>query len=205
MAKHFREKLTLGVSICLGVVSIETLDLDVVKEWVLTVKKISTASKSASWQSRNLGWDRDFSISSRHQCPDQKVSIEIKKFVEIWKFRRFSTVCLDLDQEVHGFLYFLVEISQSVETFHHFQTQKALTMSRFLDKSWLSLNKSRKSWRVSTNLDNLDASQQSRQKSWRVKVLTEKSRLKSLDFKNLDREKKKLISTWWTFLTVFKS
>ena len=35
--------------------------------------------------------------------------------------------------------------------------------------------------RVSTNLDNLDASRQ--------------SRLKNLDFKNLDREKKKLIST----------
>ena len=38
--------LGLGVSICLDVVSIETLDLDVVKELVSTVEKISTASKS---------------------------------------------------------------------------------------------------------------------------------------------------------------
>jgi hypothetical protein len=50
-------------------------------------------------------------------------------------------------------------------------------MSRFLDKSRLPLDKSQKSRRVSTNLDNLDAS---------------KSRLKNLDFKNLDREKKKV-------------
>jgi hypothetical protein len=134
--------ITLGVSIC----------LDVVKEWVSTVEKTSTASKSVSRESRNLDRDRDFSISSRHQCPDQKVSIKIERFVKIWKFRRFSTVCLNLDQEMRGFLYFLVKISQSVQTFHHFQTQKASTMSRFLDKSW-----------------------QSRQKSWRVKVSTEKS------------------------------
>jgi hypothetical protein len=38
--------VSLGVSIGLDVVSIETLDLDVVKELVSTVEKISTASKS---------------------------------------------------------------------------------------------------------------------------------------------------------------
>jgi hypothetical protein len=38
------------------------------------------------------------------------------EFVEIWKFWRFSTVCLDLDREVHGFLYFLVEISRQIST-----------------------------------------------------------------------------------------
>ncbi len=100
-------------------------------------------------------------------------------------------------------MYFLVEISQSVETFHHFQTQKASTMSRFLNKSRLHLNKSQQISTISTNLDNLDVSQQSRQKS----------RLKSLDFKNLDRDNIKvdldvmdnldrfqnLVSTRWTF------
>ncbi len=177
------EQLTLGVSICLDVVSIETLDLDVVKEWVSTVEKISTASKSKSRQSRYLDRDPDISISSRHQRPDQKISIEIENFIKIWKFWRFSTVCLNLDQEVRGFLYFLVEISQSVDTFHHFQTQKASTMSKFLnksqqrlDKSWQRLDKSRKSRCVSTNLDNLNTSQQSWQKSRRDKVSTEKSR-----------------------------
>ena len=66
------------------------------------------------------------------------------------KFRRFSTVCLDLDREVRGFLYFLVEISQSVET--------------------LGLDNVKISRQIST------ASRQSRQKSRRVTVSTEKSR-----------------------------
>ena len=44
--KNFPKNVRLGVSICLDVVSIETLDLDVVKELVSTVEKISTASKS---------------------------------------------------------------------------------------------------------------------------------------------------------------
>jgi hypothetical protein len=173
--KNIQSQLSMGVSICLDMVSIETLDLDIVKEWVSTVEKISTASKSYSRQLRYLDRDRDFSISSRQQCLDQKVSIEIEKFVEIWNFRRFLTVCLDLDREVRGFLYFLVEISQSVEI----SQQSRLR----LDKSQLRLDKSRKSWRVSTNLDNLVASRQSRQKSQRVKVSTEK---------NLDRQKKKV-------------
>jgi hypothetical protein len=38
--------LSLGVSICLDVVSIETLDLDTKKKSVSTVEKISTVSKS---------------------------------------------------------------------------------------------------------------------------------------------------------------
>ncbi len=160
---------------------------------------ISTSSKSESRQRQKVSLDdRDFSISSRHQswhqCPDQKVSIEIEKFVKIWKFWGFSTVCLDLDREVRGFLYFLVKISQSVKNFYHFQTQKASTMSRFLDKSWLRLDKSRKSWRVSTNLNNLNKN-----------LDASKSRLKNLDFKNLNREKKKLISTAEKISTIQKS
>jgi hypothetical protein len=129
-------------------------NLDSVKKCVSTVEK--------SWSRLRL---LDF-ISTSMSRP--KVSIEIEKFIEIWKFWHFSTVCLDFDQEMRGFLYFLVEISQSVKTFHHFQTQKASTMLRFL-------NKSRQSRRVSTNLNNLDVSRQSRQKSRRVKVSTEKS------------------------------
>ncbi len=44
---HFDQlKLRLGVSICLDVVSIETLDLDTEKKSVSTAEKISTVSKS---------------------------------------------------------------------------------------------------------------------------------------------------------------
>ncbi len=130
---------------------------------------------------------------SRHQCPDQKVSIVIEKFIKIWKFQLFLTVCLDLDREVHGFLYFLVEISQSVKTFHHFQTQKVLTN---LDC-------------VLTNLDNLDASWQILTILMRLNNLDKnldasKSQLKSLNLKNLDWEKK-LISTVEKILTLKKS
>jgi hypothetical protein len=92
---------------------------------------------------------------------------------------------------MRGFLYFLVEISQSVETFYHFQTQKATTMSRFLDKSRLRLDKNldylEKAWLsrfisiVSISLDDLDKN-----------LDASKSRLKNLDFKNLDREKIKV-------------
>ena len=164
----------MGVSIC----------LDVVKEWVSTVEKILTASKSASWQLRNLGQDRDFLILSQHQCPDQKVSIKIEKFIKIWKFRHFSTVYLNLDWEVRGFLYFLVEISQSVETFHHFQTQKVSTMSTFLDCVTTNLNASCKILTIATRLDNLNKN-----------LDASKSQLKSLNFVTL----KKLVSTLRTF------
>jgi hypothetical protein len=61
-------------------VSIESLDLNIIQKFVSTVKKILTFSKSLSRQLRNLDCDRDFSILSRRQCPDQKVSIE--KFVK---------------------------------------------------------------------------------------------------------------------------
>jgi hypothetical protein len=60
------ENLSLGVSICLDVVSIETLNSDTGKKKVLTVEKISTISKSWSQQSRSLD--------------NREVSIEIKKY-----------------------------------------------------------------------------------------------------------------------------
>ncbi len=49
--------VSLGVLICLNCVSIETLDLDIVKKFVSTLKKILTFSKSLSQQLRNLDLD----------------------------------------------------------------------------------------------------------------------------------------------------
>ncbi len=146
-------KLTLGVSICLDVISI---CLDVISIEI----SISTSSKSESRWSRYL--DFVSTTMSRPKSLDRD-----REIVEIWNFWHFSTVCLDLDREVQGFLYFLVEISQSVET--------------------LGLNNveiSRQILTISTCLDNLDKNLNASQ-----------SRLKNLNFKNLDREKKKLIST----------
>jgi hypothetical protein len=72
----------MGVSICLDMVSIETLDLDTKKWSVSTVEKISTSTKSWSRQSRYLDEDRDISILSRHHFQVPKILIEIKKSVE---------------------------------------------------------------------------------------------------------------------------
>ncbi len=94
------------------------------------------------------------------------------------EIRQDLKILVFLDREVRGFLYFLVEISQSVET-HNFQTQKALTMSRFLDKSrqsWLRLNKSWQSWRVSTILTKISTRQSLYWKVSILKILTEKKK-----------------------------
>ncbi len=159
----------MGVSICLDLVSIESLDLDdVVKEWVLT------ASKSASRQLRNIGRDRDFSILSWHQWPDQKVSIEIKKFVEIWKFRHFLTVCLHLDFCIFSSRLFII--------FRLKRPRQCWDFSTNLDWVSTNLNNLNASWQILTIwtcLDNLDKN-----------LDVSKSRLKSLNFKNLDWEKK---------------
>ena len=70
-------------------------------------------------------------------------------------------------------------------------------ISIYLDKILITykyLKKSRFVSKVSISLDNLDKN-----------LDTSLSRLKSLDFKNLDREKKKLISIVEKISTVFKS
>ncbi len=66
-------------------------------------------------------------------------------------------------------------LSLGVEIFDPEVPQKVLIMSRYLDKS-------PKSRQISTNLNNLDRLDEN--------LDAAKSRLKSLDFKNLDREKK---------------
>ena len=124
------------------------------------------------------------SISSRQQCPDQKVSIEIEKFIEIWKFWRFSTVCLDLDREMRGFLYFLVEISQSVETLGLDNvkiSRQISTASRQILKISTCLDKSRQSRRVSTISTKISTRQSL---DWKISIL-----------KISTEKKKKLIST----------
>ena len=58
------KKISLGVSICLDVVSIETLDLNISKTLSRHFKKVSLDD-----------WDRDFSILSwgREICQDLKI------------------------------------------------------------------------------------------------------------------------------------
>ncbi len=191
--------VTLGVSICLDVVLIETLDLDVVKEWVSTVEKISTASKSKSWRSRylnfvstsmsrpkNLDQDREF-------CQDLKIlafldSLSRSRSRSAWIFvfsRQDFSIRWDFSSFSDSKGLDNVEISRQI-----------------LTASWQI---STASWQISKilmRLDNLDKN-----------LDPSKSRLKNLDFKNLDWDKKKvdldmkdnlngfqkLVSTQWTF------
>ena len=82
-------------------------------------------------------------------------------------------------------MHFLVDISQSVQTFHHFQTQKVSIMSRFLDKPWFPLA-------ISTVLtrQSLD---------WKVlilKILTETKKVCLDSWENLDRFQKLILTDW---------
>jgi hypothetical protein len=65
----------MGVSICLDVVSIETLDLGTKKKSVSTVE-ISRHQKKVSLDNREI------SILSRHHLPVPKVSTETEKSVK---------------------------------------------------------------------------------------------------------------------------
>jgi hypothetical protein len=65
----------MGVSSCLDVVSIESLNLDVVKEWVSTVEKISTVEKSRL-RSRLL--DFVWTSMSRPKSLDREIHRDLK-------------------------------------------------------------------------------------------------------------------------------
>jgi hypothetical protein len=157
-----RLKESLGVSICPDLVSIETLDLNIVKQFVSTVKKISIFSKSLSL------FRLDINVQTQKYRLRSRNRSRPGNFVIYWQFISISI------KKLVDFCIFLVEISQFVKTFCHFHTQNVSKMSRFLDKSRF----------VSTNLDNLDDLDKNLDKT--------KSQLKSLDFKNLHREKKSL-------------
>jgi hypothetical protein len=81
-------------------------------------------------------------------------------------------------------LYFLVKISQSVETLGLDNVKISRQISTASRQILTRLNKSRQISTISARLDNLDKN-----------LDVSQSRLKNLDFKNLDREKIKLIST----------
>jgi hypothetical protein len=148
-----------------------------------------------SWHFKKVSLDdHDISIEieTSRFCLD--INVQTKKSrsrnsLRSENFEHFLTVCLNLDQEVRGFLYFLVEISQSVETFYHFQTQKALTMSRFLNKSWLRLDKS---WRVLTISTKISMRQSLDWKVSILKILTEKK--KSWHFKKVGLDTKDILN-----------
>ena len=169
--------LSLGVSICLDVVSIETLDLDTKKSQSRRPKK------SRQFQKVSLD-DREISILSRHVQKVRKVSIETEKPAETWHFWQISTVCLDLDRELVNIITVLDRDFSICRDFWAWSLEKVLKKSRLCREISKILDKSRKSRFVSTIsicLDDLD------------KYLDEdKSRPKNLDFKNLDRDKIKV-------------
>jgi hypothetical protein len=81
----FLSELSLGASWGSRVL-IESLDLDILKEFVLTVKKILTFSKIASRQLRNL----DVSQQSQQKSQRVKVSTEKFWFKKSWPRKKIS-------------------------------------------------------------------------------------------------------------------
>ncbi len=113
-----------------------SIEIKISRFWLIMSRVrllILTSSKSLSRQSRNLNWDQDFSILSRHQCPDTRVLIKIEKFVETRKFCHFLTVCFDLDREVSGFLHISCQDFSS----RFLKTSRLFAIFR-LKKSWFS-------------------------------------------------------------------
>ncbi len=129
-------------------------NLDSVKKCVSTVQKSWSRSRLLDFVSTSM---------SRPKSLDQD-----------WEIHRDLKIlaCLDSlswSQLRSAWIFVFSHRDFSIrQDFSSFQTQKALTMSRFL-------NKSQKSWRVLTNLDNLNES---------------KSRLNNHDFKNHNWGKK---------------
>ncbi len=116
-----KKNVSLGVSICLDVVSIKTLDLDTEK------KSVSTARKSRQFQKVSLDdRDREISILSRHV--------------------RKSPKSLDRDREIRRDMTFLANLDSlsrsRVSQCYHISRSRFLNLSRFLSlKSQKSLEK----------------------------------------------------------------
>ncbi len=94
-----------------------------------------------------------------------------REFVEIRKFRHFSTVFLDLGRELFNFIIFLGRDFSLCRDFWAWCTSKSLKNVEISRQISLRLDKS---WKSSLRLNNLDTSRQSWQKSRRVQVSTEK-------------------------------
>jgi hypothetical protein len=188
----------MGVSICLDRESRSRVS-------------ISTSSKSESWQSRK-SWQRQ-----KVSLDDQDISIETSQFrldinVQTKKSRSRSRNLSRSENFGVSQQFVLISIEKCVDfcisrqDFSIRRDFSSFSDSKDLDNVEISRQISTASWKIlkiSTNLDNFDGSQQSRQKSQRVKVSTEKSRprKKKVDLdhrENLDNSKK-LVLTRRTF------
>ena len=137
----FVYKLRLGVSICLDVVSIETLDLDTEK------KSVSTVEISRS-RSRNL----DFVSTPPSSLKSLDQDLEIcRDMTFLANLDSLSWSQLRVGQFYH------ISRSRFVKIFDPEVSQKVSIMLKYLNKSW----------KVSTNLKNLNKSWKSQQSWWK--------------------------------------
>ncbi len=145
--------------------------LDVVKECVSTVEKSWLRSRLLNFVWTTMSRPKSLD-RDRVICRDLK----ILEFLDSLSWSRSRSAWI--------FVF-------SRRDFSILQDFSSFSDSKGLNNVEISRQISTASWQISTistRLDNLDKN-----------LNSSKSRLKSLDFKNLDREKKKLISTWWTF------
>jgi hypothetical protein len=152
---------SLRVSICLNVVSIETLNLNTGKKQVLAVKKILTISKSLSRRSRSRNLNFILTPPSSPKSLDQD-----------------REICWDMK-----FLANLDSLSWSWSRVSQFYQSRFLNLSRFL--SLKSLKKSQKCWDILINLQKSSQISKS-QKSWFILTASMKILIQlNLDWKVL--------------------
>ncbi len=168
--------LTRGVSICLDCVLIKSLDVDIIKECISTVKKSWSRSRLLNFVSTSI---------SRPKSLNQD-----------WKIHRDLKILAFLDSLSRSRLR-----SAWIFAFSHQDFSIRWDFSSFSDSKGLNNVKISQqiltaSWQISTNLD----------ASWQISTIsmcldnldknidTSKSRLKSLDFKNLNREKNPVLT-----------
>jgi hypothetical protein len=181
-------------------VSIETLDLDVVKEWVSTVKKISTVSKSKSRRLRYLEF-----VSTSMSRP--------KNLDWDWEFRRDLKILAFLDSlswswSRSAWIFVFSRWDFSIRRdFSSFSDSKGLDNVKI---SWQILTASWQistaSWQISKISTRLDQSWQ----SWcllaiSTKILTRQSLDWKISILKILTRKKKLISTVEKISTIQKS
>jgi hypothetical protein len=166
------EILRLGVSICLDLVLIETLDL-----------QSRRSRKSRQFQKVSLdNQDWEISILSRHVRKVRKVSIETEKSVKTWHFWQILTVCLDLDRELVNVITFLDRDFSICQDFWAWSLEKVLKKSRLCRE-------------ISKNLDNLESLDKSRQSQFvstiSINISTKINLNRKISILKISTEKKK--------------
>ncbi len=168
---------------------------------------LNLSQRGLDWDSQSRHWQR-VSLDGQENLDNfKKLVLTIEKSWSRLRNLDFvstppsSFKSLDQDQEICWDMKFLANLDSlsrsrsRVSQYYHISWSRFLNLSRFL--AWSTSKMSRyldKSQKVSIYLESLNEN-----------FNTALPQLKSLNFKNLNREKIYLVSTWWIISTLKKS